>query len=391
MASVIGDLFNFDMTIDPVIPSNAIQYTLESKQVETIYEIFLGRHLQIFTESGEWWVENRTLDATQPLNVILATRHGLEASVPLVFAENATLFLQQDGLTLRDMVYVDVEQNYAAEPLSLLGPHLLTGVVSLAIKKSTDVNEGNLIYLTNGDGSVATLTLLRSQDVIAMTEYVTSGAMVDIEVDAAGEVWQIVQRAGELVLEQVDENCLFDSSVAFSSETPIDVVTVGPHLEGQQVWAMADRDLSGPYTVTNGEITLSKSALAGYVGLPYLAYVRTLPLREKLQQEQPFRPPGRVYEVELSLINTGAVSIGANGEAEFDVPLRNFSGGPEPVDRLGTEPTLDQFSRPLLDRLYTGTVTLEDIEGISKHCRVVVTQEIPAPLEVRSMRYEVSY
>lgn len=90
--------------VDPLTPDYAFVRSLDVDEVETIHEIFLGRHLQFFTESGEWYVETRSLDATQAVNVVLATRNGLKSAVPLVFADGATIFCQKGGQTLRDFL-----------------------------------------------------------------------------------------------------------------------------------------------------------------------------------------------------------------------------------------------------------------------------------------------
>lgn len=386
---------------DPLTADFGIQYTIDSDEIETILRIFQGRHLQIFTQSGEWWIENRTLSATDPMNVILATRHGIDAATPLVFADNATLFLQarheddadgdDAGQLLRDMVYADVEQNYGAEPLSLLGPHMLGEVVDLAHRRARSVNRGHRISLINADGSMAVLTLLRSQEVIAITGPMTTvGDWRRIMVDTNGRTWMLVERFGTVRMEQRDDDLLLDACVAFSGS---DVTQISglPYADGTAVWAVADRELVGPYTVAGGAITLAVAADSGYVGLPFLADTESNPVREQINQAQPFRPPGRIFEIEASIINTGDLWIGVNGDDPVEVPLHVHDGELPYAKKSGEEGATELRDTPLLDRLITGYRRIEDVQGVSEHPRIRMTQMRPAPMEVRSTRYELAF
>ena len=186
-----------------------------------------------------------------------------------------------------------------------------------------------------------------------------------------------------------DIAALLDAAVAFSG--PTSVVTGLEHLEGKTVYVLADGDMLGPYTVSGGAVSLPKSATSGYAGLGWVPYVETLDLREKLQNDNPFRPPARIYETELSLMSTGHVMLGANGEAPEDVSVRNLDGAVPPEQSTGEEPSNDARDVPMMSRLFSGVRVIEGQEGFSEHGRIVITQAYPAPLTVRAVRYEVSY
>lgn len=365
-------------------------HTFDTDRVETIREIFIGRHLQVFTETGEWWLENRSFDATQPRNFILATRYGAASAVPVVFGENATLFVQDGGRTLRDFLYSDVAQNYEAGALSLLAPHLLTGVIDMAYRAARSTSEGNLIVLVNADGSFALLTLLRDQEIIAFSGCSTPHGQMRASIrDAAGRIWFGVERDGRMTLEQAYDGSL-DAAVSYAG-APITVMTGLGHLEGHEVYAWIDRDLYGPFTVADGEIDLPIAATEVLAGLAVIPLIRTQALREKLTNEQPFKPPARVYEVDLALSATGQAMLSANDGPLIEVPLRNWNGAPLPEHATGDEPDNDLFDVPVLDRLYTGEVTIEDLEGWTDHASITVTQTVPAPWHVRAIRYQISY
>jgi hypothetical protein len=397
-------LFDYQNTGSPVTADMAIINTLDSDEVETIQEVFLGQHLQIFTTRGEWWLEARTIDATQPLNAVLATRYGIAPEVPPIHVQGGTVFVQSGGdeggvrlpnTVIRDMQFQFTEtSNYTAEPLSLLAPHLLADVIGMAHRPGVTTREASLVVFLNRDGGFAFLTLLRQQEIIAMTSGDMQGAMRAVMADASRNLWTAVERevggAANLWLERFADAALLDAQVTVDFETPAAVVTGASHLEGFQVWAYADRDLVGPFTVAGGSFTLPKPASEVIYGLLAPIGGKTLPLREKLQNAQPFNPPARVYEVEWSVSQCGPFEMRANGGPWLQVPLRWFDGGPPPSEATGEE-GVDVLDAPLLDRLYTGKVKVEGLEGWTRQGQIEWRQLVPAPFKLRSIRYQAAH
>lgn len=402
--SRVADLFDFQTTTDPMTADLAIVNSIDSDKVETILRVFVGTHIQLFSAAGEWWIENRIIDATQPLNLILATGYGIAADVAPVFVQGATLFLQEGGevegqlqpaRVLRDMRFDFANlNNYTAEPLSLLAPHLLTDVIDMAHRPGAKANEASLVLLLNRAGDFAMLTLLRSQNVVAMTPGDTEGRVAAIGADARRNIWMAVERevggTPDLWLERLDDAALLDAPVRITGAASTSVTGLG-HLEGLDVWCYADRDLVGPFTVTGGGITLPIAAEEKIAGLAVLASGKTLPLREQLQSAQPFRPPGRVYMVEWSLRECGPFEMRANGGAWTEVPIRHFDGAPVPKEATGEESAGNLLDVPLLDRLYAGRMKVEGLTGFTRDCIIEWRQTVPAPFKMRAIRYEVAF
>ena len=181
-----------------------------------------------------------------------------------------------------------------------------------------------------------------------------------------------------------------DAEVAVSFALPAATVTGANHLEGFAVWAYADRELVGPFTVAGGAFTLPAPASEVIYGLLAPLEGMTLPLREKLQNAQPFKPPARVYEVEWAVSQCGPFEMRANGGAWREVPLRHFGGAPLPAEATGEEGP-DLLDAPLLDRLYTGYAKVEGLEGWTKQGQIEWRQLKPAPFKLRSIRYQAAY
>ena len=373
-------------TSDPMTADLAFLRTLNADGIEIISSVFVGRHLQLFTAAGEWYVATQTLDATQPLAVIRTTSHGIRRAVPLAFSDGATLFVQQGGQTLRDMLWRDAEQSYSAEPLSVLSPQILSDVVDVAHRSARSVTEGNLIFLVNANGSAGVLTLLRGQNVIAGSPWTTSGSYKAAMCDVSHEVWLVVERGGERWLERWTPDMPLD--FATTTTAPTGTISGATHLEGRtDVWAFADGEVLGPFTVTSGSFALGVVATSVTYGLLPAWTLRSQVLRDKVG-ELPFRPPARVYEVELSVKATGHLTLGVNGYPHAEVPLVRlgdaFTGG-------GPLQTVDGGAAilPMMGRLYTGNITMGGLLGWSDTPYLEIGRSVPAPVHIKAIRREI--
>lgn len=394
--SKIGS-FDFKDTGSPITADIAFFRTLDTDQVETIQQVFVGRDLQFFTDSSEWYSQTRVLDATQPQNVVRATGSGIKASVRAVFSEGSTIIVQQGGRTVRDFLFNDVEQSYKAEALSLLGPHLLTDVIDVGQRKASSTQEANLIFFVNDDGTMVTLSLLRSQDVIAMMRQRTDGRWRALSSHFNGEISFVIRRETEtggadLYVERRAPETTLDAAITVTASEPFTTVSGLGHHEGKAVWAFAGSQLCGPFTVEGGEITVddADAATTITVGLFPGIYGRLQKLRDKLQSDMPFRPPARIYELGISLKDTGQLQVRANGSEWREVPLTYMDGGTLDFGELAESADGYGPELPMLDRLVTGDVTIQNLRGFSKHPVIEFRQIVPAPLHIKAFRAEVA-
>jgi hypothetical protein len=379
--------------------------TLESDQNETIYQLYIGKHLQVFTETGVWFAEARTMDATQPRNWRIATRPGIEPTVPVVFADDATLYMQSGkrkpadtaapSRVMRELVLVsDVEVKYAAEPKNVLAPALISSAVDIAVTEPRVTDEAATGYVVNSDGTIAHLVTQKTQEVVAFLPWDTDGFFRSVGVDVGANVWVAVRRdteaaGADLYLERFDADVPLDAALVFEFTEPTSVIPGLDHLEGKtDVWAYADGDLYGPFTVEDAEITLEVEALDVTVGQFRAIEIEPMPIRDKLSEAQPFRPPGRIYEMDISVNNSGPFDLAVNGGAAREVPVTFF--GAKQADG-GPFQTGGEMDLPLLDRLFTGSIPMQNLRGWSDHPRWTITQSKPARLEIAGVRSELAY
>ncbi len=371
--SVNGDIFNFNKG-EGDLATDAMQYRVDAGFPQIIYRIFVGRHLQFFTDQAEWFIEARTVDATKPLNVVLATRHGIRPGAGVHFIEGSTVFVQKTGTVLRDFLFSDAELSYKAEAITLLASHLLTNVVDIAVRRAAETSEGNLVFLINADGSMTLLTLLRSQSVVAAAQCITDGDYLAADVDDNDEVWLAVRRNGQVCLEHWDTESLLDGAKHFYFANPTQVISGLEHLEGKTVWAVADGNPWGPDIVQNGQIILDKPASQVEVGLLPELKIRPMPMVQRTRDGDVVRRKRRIHTVWLSLIKTGDLQLSANDGPARPVPLRSFG------DRV--------LDMPMMGDLFTGEKRLQNRKGCGYHPTIELTRTVPAPVLVRSILME---
>jgi len=194
IGSKVNDFFNFQS--DEGLADDAIFVTLSSDSVNSITGIRSGRDLQIFSTSSEFFIPQAELDPITPSNIVVktATKRGSRDGIRPVAAEGGTLFIQREGKAIREFLFSDVDLSYAANNISLLSSHLLKDPKHMALRLATSTDDGDLLLITNGDdGTMMAVSILRSQNVIAPTEFVTAGSFLDVSVDIT-DIYTIVRR-----------------------------------------------------------------------------------------------------------------------------------------------------------------------------------------------------
>ncbi len=265
-----GDLFNFDLGSG--LDDEAIEFGLVSDQVNAIRAVFSGRHLQVFTSGTEWMV---TGDPLTPANVQLnrQTRIGspVDRMVTPVDVDGSTIFIARSGKAVHEFIYTDMQQAYQANDLALVAEHLVNQPVSMAYDQIR-----RLLHVVMRDGSMATLTLYRAEEVTAWTRQETQGAFQAVaEVD--GTVYVTVERLGSVRLERFDPALALDAAIDGTSTTPRDVWLGLAHLQGCPVGILADGAPVTDKTVKLSRVMLDDPCLFAQVGLKFTHIVEPLP------------------------------------------------------------------------------------------------------------------
>jgi len=183
-ASRVGDFFDFDP--GQSLDDEGMQATIDTNQLNAIVGVFSGRDLQIFTTGTEFICPQIDGSPLTPLSFIfkpMTTRGSKQGTQP-VSTEGGTLYLQRGGKAIREFLFSDVEGAYVSNDISMLSSHLLQTPTRMCMRRGTNVDEGDLLTITNsGDGSMAVFSILRSQNIIAPSLFTTDGSFLDCQVE----------------------------------------------------------------------------------------------------------------------------------------------------------------------------------------------------------------
>ena len=308
----------FDFNPGETLDDDAIEATLATDSVNAITGMFAGRDLQIFTKGGEFFISQASLDPITPNNLVVstATRRGSKEGIKPVGAESGTLFIQRAGKSLREFLFSDVELSYISNNISLLSSHLLRSPSDMALRKATSTDDGDLLLLVNStDGSLATYSILRGQNVIAPSLSTTDGEFVNVAVDV-DTIYFVIKRTinstTKYYVEAFNDDNTTDSNVLLSGASLPGTTTVTglSHLEGETVKVIVDDLMQTNKTVSSGQITLD-SVPTSYVeiGLDFTPEIKTLPVELKLPSGNVLAQKKRILEATANMYLTQNLTL----------------------------------------------------------------------------------
>lgn len=375
IVSRAGDFF--DLNSELSASTGGFVAPMDTDEDELIEDFLNARSLLIFTSRSEYWLTNSTIDKQQVLNPVKASSHGCAPGVPVVENEGAAVFADREGCVICEFRYNETDQTFVTSRLSLLASHLVNDVTDLALRRSTSRNDANVLAVLQEDGALRFVTLLRAQDVTAFSRVTTDGLFRSICVNAANRMTALVDRQvnGESVpfVERFEDGLLLDQAVTRTLTPASATVTGLTDHEGATVWAIADGNVHGPFTVTGGSITLPTAATSVTVGrwTPFLAETLA-PVRE-IGPEIVTQSSVGYHTVRVSLSDTTSVAVGANGVAPETLPLLDFNGS-APATELGGG--------------FTGQRARDGIQGTDEEPSIVVTQLRPGRITLRAITGE---
>tara|TARA_Y100001937_G_scaffold101064_1_gene138546 strand:- start:180 stop:2213 length:2034 start_codon:yes stop_codon:yes gene_type:complete len=379
--SKVDNFFNFKPS--EAFDDDALFVTISTDSVNAITAMRSGRDLQIFTQDAEFFVPQATLDPITPSNIVIknATRRGSKEGIKPVSAEGGTLFIQREGKALREFLFSDVDLNYNANNVSLLASHLLKSPRSMALRVATNTDDGDLLLITNDtDGSMAVFSILRSQNVVAPSEFITDGKFLDVAVDIT-DIYVATERtinsSTKRYIELFDDQRTTDANIQyFSGATSPDQSLPGnttcsnlSHLEGATVDVVRDNFVLTDKTVSSGAITIDEAPSSFVeVGLSYSVEVKTLPAEPKLSSGVVVSRKKRILEASPVLDRTQNIAI--NG---FEVPLETLP------QTLGSAPNT-----------FTGRKRVAPLLGYSDTAQISFTMTQPLFATVLSVEYKLT-
>jgi len=367
--SKVGIFFDFEAIEG--LDDDAVEATLDTNTFNAITDMISGRDLQIFTSGGEFVVPQEGLTPITPTDFFLqaVSRNGIKEGVRVQTLESGVLFIQRQGKQLSEIAYSDTQLTYVTSKISLLSGHLLKGPKSMDIRRAVNTDENDLLLIVNSDdGSIAAFSLLRAQNVIAPSEFTTTGDFVDVGVDIT-EIYTVVKRndngTNKYYVEVFDDSVSTDSAVTGGAVASLNA----SHIDGRTVNIISDGLVEEDQTADSAVTFTNTPTTSCEVGLPFTVTVRTMPIDVRMQSGTRIGFKKRIVEVNALLYKTQNLVINGNL-----VPIRTFGAGA--LDSAVPE--------------FTGTKVLHGILGYSNDGQITVTQSAPLKFTLLGLEYKVA-
>lgn len=384
-ASVTGDYENFKYGNND---DDALNYTINTQDLNTISWLVPGKVLAVGTNSGEFTL--RANDISQPVtptSVIIQpqTTYGCTGSVRPLRVASSILFVQRAGRKLREYTYNFETDGYVAPNMNVLAEHITEGgIVDLTYQQEPF----QIVWAPRADGTLLGMTYERAEDVVGWHRQDVGGAVESVislpHWDGDQDVlWMIVRRTINgntkryveyMEKYMTDEYAFYVDCGLTYDGTATTTITGLSHLEGKEVAILADGAVHPNRTVTSGSITLQRSASVVNIGLPFTATLKTMPLEAGAQDGIAQGKTQRIHNIVMRLFQTGA----------------GLYYGPDTsqMDELHLRTTNDSMDNPV--PLFTGdTPFVPWPSGYEQGAQMTIQHRTPLPCTVVALMPQV--
>lgn len=361
--SVTGayETFSQTDTFGVVLDDSAVVGRLNSRRLSRVRWLSSdARGLLIGTGSEEYTLSSPSNEAVTARNLKArpATRRG-SADVEPVRIDNQALYVQRSGRAIREFAFVFEADGYRSPSMSQLASHL--GAKPF-VEMDYAAEPHSIVWVRRSDGTLVGLTYNRDENVVGWHQHDLSGAEIETlavvpqQDQLQDALWVVAKREvnGQTrrYVERLTRFWDFDTELADAhfvdsglryTGTATDEVNGLQHLEGQEVYGLADARPVGPFTVTDGKVTLPYEAQNIVMGLGYDSE-GVLPRLENGAADGTAQGKAkRLHSLVVSLWNSFNGEVGVYNEQEGEFVY-------EPLEYPGR---FDQFEDV---ELYTGKI-----------------------------------
>ena len=388
----------FDFYTEEGDDDEGIFTTISSRQLTEIIDINPDRGLQVFTAGAEFIVRGNT---PSDITIEAQTQHGA-SFLEVKSVDGATLFVDQNGRTLRSYLYNYNEDAYNSTDISVLSSQLINQPLDLATLTGSLSEDANWVFIVNQDGTSAILNTLRTQDINGFTKWTNGDTGTEYPIKTVSvsvvnnDLFLVNKRTTDTTttytIEKWDFDYLLDSAI--KRTTPSSIINnnlylttpIGAcHLDGQTVSVVARGNTlpkrvvqaGGFIVLTNEEKTFilgSGAVIDVEVGYNFTPKIVGMPLNtnsNRIAGQNQMREK-KITRMNLRVYKSSGVYIDGN-----PVPIRQFG---------------DAANTPLDSNLPEQTGIIEDNNGGNGwgiDIQPVITVPSPTPFHIQAIEYEV--
>jgi hypothetical protein len=320
---------------------DAINVTIASDQVNVIKHLLPARFLQLLTTSAEFTLSGGA--GSEPVtptnvNVLRETTFGTGNIKPLR-AGNSTILIQKGAEKVKEITFDLDTDGLLGVDLTVLADHLARGgLTDMVWQQEPEL----LLWFVHSDGRLIGLTYDRANATVGWHEHSLGGSgivesITAIPSGAEDQVYLSVKRTidGSTVRHIVYLKSLYfnddvadaffvDSGLTYDGSATTTITSLN-HLEGETVTILADGSAHGNKTVSNGTITLDRSASKVHVGYGYTSSLETLRMEAGAEDGIAQGKIKRIHGVTARFFQTVGAELGPDTSNLDRLPFRDSS------------------------------------------------------------------
>ncbi|HEX5213320.1 MAG TPA: hypothetical protein VFW22_16465 [Pseudolabrys sp.] len=394
--SVKGDLLNYQRrdSSGDFQQDLAGQFTLPNR--DQVRWMAADRVLLLGATRGEYAVERIIVNTDQPsppqFKVTLQQSNG-SAQIKPVQAEGAMLFVQRAGRKVLELAYAFQSDRYKAPDATRFADHIgAPGFVDMAWQQEPE----RFLWVVRKDGTLASLTYMPDEEVIGWATRQLGGGWLATSIcritDPTGErdqIWLSAQRYESTVVlrmakiwelgDDQAEQWFVDLGLSYSGP-PITHFPGAGHLEGEEIYALADGVPIGPIHVdSSGAFDLPVAASRVIAGLMFPARIVTLKLEAGNKEGTAQGKRSRIADLRLRVTETQGIRVSV---LDPEAPENAFD---EPDSWLTIETRVPTDPMNQAVPLYTGDLDCDTVGAYDDGMTIAIERELPTNCTLLAM------
>ena len=359
----------------------AINVTIASDQVNVIKHLLPARFLQLLTTSAEFTLSGGA--GSEPVtptnvNVLRETTFGTGNVKPLR-AGNSTILIQKGAEKVKEITFDLDTDGLLGVDLTVLADHLARGgLTDMVWQQEPEL----LLWFVHADGRLIGLTYDRANATVGWHEHSLGGSgivesITAIPSGAEDQVYLSVKRTidGSTIRHIVYLKSLYfnddvadaffvDSGLTYDGGATTTITSLN-HLEGETVTILADGAAHADKTVSNGTITLDRSASKVHVGYGYSSSLETLRMEAGAEDGISQGKIKRIHGVTARFFQTVGAELGPDTSNLDRLPFRDSSMAMDEAVPL-----------------FTGDKEISFPSGYDNDAKIVIRQTQPLPMTI---------
>ena len=178
--SKITDFYNFD--VGEAADADSIQIQIASDQINEIRHLVSAKLLQIFSSTSEFYLKPQIGKPITPTDIQIIRQSTLGSqlkAMPRIF-DGATIYIQNNGKTVREYFYGATAEEFTSNSISLLSNHLISSPQDSAKITSMPNRTEQFYFLVNDDGTMGIFTSQRAEKIAGWMLWSTDGTIESV-------------------------------------------------------------------------------------------------------------------------------------------------------------------------------------------------------------------